>query len=113
MTIDYQKYRGKCKEMSEALVKNNKNLRIVRGYYHCPIWGKQQHWWCENIHTKEIVDPSVKQFPTAGIAAEYEEFDGWLECSNCGKKIHENEASGEGSYAFCSDRCYGMFVGVL
>ena len=35
---DYLKYRGKCKEMSEALVANNPALRLVRGHYWCPIW---------------------------------------------------------------------------
>jgi hypothetical protein len=32
---DYMKYRGKCKEMSEALVKENPKLRLVRGHYYC------------------------------------------------------------------------------
>jgi len=28
---DYEKYRGKCKEFSEALIKKDPTLRLVRG----------------------------------------------------------------------------------
>jgi hypothetical protein len=43
---------------------------------------------------------------------EYVEFDGTVECSNCGKKMNEEEASYESNYCFCSYTCYGQFVGV-
>ena len=39
---DYQKYRGKCKELVEAAIIADSSMRAVRGYYHCPLWGKQQ-----------------------------------------------------------------------
>jgi len=108
---DYEKYRGKCKEMSEALIKENPELRLARGWYHCPIDGKEQHWWCEDKEGN-VIDPTVKQFKTKGAAAYYEEYRGILECSECGKEIKEEEADIEGRYCFCSLKCHMRFVGL-
>lgn len=109
--LDYTKFRGKCREMSEALVKSDPSLTLVRGYYHCPIWGKQQHWWTKTP-TGVIIDPSVRQFPTKGIGAEYEEFDGMVECEECGKTMKEIDANFIGRYPICSTRCGRKLVGV-
>lgn len=104
--------RGKCKEMAEAAVKADPSLTLVRGHYHCPIWGKQAHWWAKRADGS-IVDPSVAQFPSGGIG-EYEPFVGEVECDNCGKPMTEDTAWRlEGKYAYCSYTCYGEFVGVL
>lgn len=108
---DYLKYRGKCKEMAEAAVVADPSLTLVRGHYHCLLWGKQQHWWAKRPNS-EIIDPTKNQFPSKG-AGEYVEFDGHIECSNCGKSITEDEADIEGNYAFCSYRCHGQFVGAF
>lgn len=108
---DYTKYRGKCKQMSEAAIAEDPTLRLVRGHYHCPMWGKQAHWWTVRPDGS-IFDPSVRQFPTAGIAAEYEEFDGTVECSECGKKGLEADFSFESNYCFCSGKCHMRFVGL-
>lgn len=107
---DYVKYRGKCKEMSEALVKENPELRLVRGYYFDALWGKQGHWWCED-KDGNIIDPTKDQFPSKGHG-HYQEFDGWFECAQCGAPVHEDKATFEGNYVFCSTRCFGRFVGV-
>jgi hypothetical protein len=109
---DYQKYRGKCKEYVDKLVAENPKLVAVRGYYHCPIWGKQAHWWCKD-EEGNIIDPTVKQFPTKGVCASYEEYNGMVECAECGKVLREEEARFESNYAFCSYRCHGKFVGVF
>lgn len=109
---DYARYRGKCKEYCEKAVQDDPTLRLVRGWYHCPMWGKQAHWWTVKPDGS-IFDPTVKQFPTAGFGADYEEFDGRVECAECGKEIPEEEASFESNYAFCSYLCHGRFVGVL
>lgn len=107
--------RGKCKEMAEEVVKNNPGYRLVRGYYHEPLWGKkerQQHWWAET-QDGEIVDPTKDQFPTGGNPLFYEEFTGILLCDNCGKEITEEEAifEGNGHYALCSQECcIAMFM---
>jgi hypothetical protein len=108
---DYGTYRGKCKEMSEALVADDPSLTLVRGHYHCPVWGAQPHWWTKRPNG-EVVDPTKRQFPSRGCG-EYVEFDGNLECSNCGKSIKEDDADIEGRYAFCSYTCHGKFVGVF
>lgn len=111
MSFDYLQYRGKCKQYSEELCAEDPSLRLVRGYYHCPMWGKQEHWWCETLDGT-IVDPTVQQFPTNGIGAVYEEFDGMCECAECGKHIPEEEASFDSRYAFCSTQCNMRFVGL-
>lgn len=107
---DYMKYRGKCKELSEAAVALDPALRLVRGTYWCPMWGNQAHWWCEKSDGT-IIDPSAKQFPSKGMG-EYTEFNGVCECAECGKEVMEEEASFESRYAFCSDRCKLRFVGL-
>lgn len=108
---DYATYRGKCKEMSEALIAADNSLSLVRGYYHCPIWGKQAHWWVKKPDGT-IIDPTKNQFPSKGLGT-YEEYDGTVECAECGKVIQEEDANIVGRYAFCSYTCHGRFVGVL
>jgi hypothetical protein len=109
---NYMKYRGKCRELSEEAVKIDPSLRLVRGYYFCPLWGvEEQHWWCERPD-QTIYDPSALQFPSQGRGA-YREFDGTLECSECGKTITEETAHFDSRYAFCSYECHGKFIGVL
>lgn len=105
---DYTKYRGRCKEMSEAAVADDPTLRLVRGWYHCPIWGKQPHWWAERPDGT-VVDPSARQFPSKGIG-EYEEYDGTIECEQCGRVVAEADAYFDGHHAFCSYSCYGACV---
>lgn len=109
---DYQRFRGHCKELSEAAVKADPTLTLVRGYYHCPMWGKQQHWWTTRPDGS-VYDPSANQFPSKGWGV-YEPFNGIVHCANCDKRMKEEEAWRlEGRYAYCSHTCYGQFVGVL
>jgi hypothetical protein len=112
-TADYERFRGKCKELSEAAVAKDPKLRLVRGHYHCPMWGPQAHWWTE-WPDGTVYDPTKDQFPSKGIG-EYEEFDGLVCCAECGLKVAEADAyfGGNGHYAFCSGDCYGRFVGVF
>ena len=108
---NYEKYRGKCKEMSEALCKENPDLTLVRGHYYCPIWNSNEpHWWCIDKEGK-IIDPTKLQFPSGGSGI-YTPFNGYCECAECGKKILESEATTDGRFAFCSSGCYGRFVGI-
>jgi hypothetical protein len=109
---DYKKYRGKCKEMCEQVAIERPDLHLVRGHYICPIWGKQQHWWLVSQDGRTIVDPTVKQFPTNGIGAEYDPFDGTIECDQCGKKVNEGDAHIMGHYACCSYGCAMRLVGL-
>lgn len=111
MTSDYEKYRGKCKEMSEALVAADSSLTLVRGSYLCPVWGNQYHWWVKTADGT-IIDPTKDQFPSRGSGV-YVEFDGMVECAYCSKPMKEEEAHFESRYAFCSDLCHGRFVGVF
>lgn len=108
---NYQKFRGKCKEMVDEAVANDPTLRAVRGHYHCPMWGEQPHWWCERPDGT-IFDPSAKQFPFGGKIGEYIEFNGMVVCAECGVEVPEDEARIEGNYGFCSTRCAMRFVGL-
>jgi hypothetical protein len=108
---NYEKYRGKCKEFATAL-SQGMGYRLVRGYYHEPIWNTAEpHWWCVDSEGT-IHDPTAKQFPSGGIPSFYEEFDGTVSCAECGKELREEDADIEGNYAFCSLRCHMKFVGL-
>ena len=108
---NYQKYRGKCKEFCEDLVVKDPSLKLVRGHYYCPIWNKDEpHWWCTNS-VGEIVDPTAKQFPSNGHGI-YEEFDGFTNCEECGKRINESDMMLQGRYPVCSTKCACRLVGV-
>lgn len=109
---DYQQFRGRCKALSEAWVREHPDYTLVRGSYFCPMWNREEpHWWTKDAEGK-IYDPSARQFPSAGSGI-YTEFDGWVSCAECGRRVAEDEAGFYGNYAFCSDRCIGRFVGVL
>lgn len=106
---NYRKYRGKCQEMAEALAKTDPALRVVRGFYYDPVWGEQQHWWCQDA-TGKVVDPTALQFPSAG-AGTYQEFDGTCICHICGDEFEEGKGYSTGnSYMICSYNCYYNLV---
>ena len=107
----YKRYRGRCKELSEAACAADPTLTLVRGYYFCPLWGTEEpHWWCVTPDGT-IHDPTREQFPSAGLGI-YTPFNGMVACAECGKEVKEEEASLDSNYAFCSDLCHGRFVGV-
>ncbi len=110
---DYLTYRGKCKELCEELCKNNADLKIVKGWYHCPIWNtEEQHYWCEDKQG-DIVDPSAKQFPSEGNGL-YKKFNGLVKCEECGKEFPLEEAYPTyNSHYLCSSKCFGKFVGII
>lgn len=108
---DYINYRGKCKQMSEALVAEDPTLTLVRGHYFCPFWNRDEpHWWCVKPDGT-IVDPTAKQFASKGGGI-YTPFSGQIECAECGTEVPEEEARFESNYAFCSTRCFIRFVGL-
>lgn len=110
---DFRQFGGRCHELASAAAAADPTLRLVRGHYYCPVWGERAHWWCVKPDDT-IVDPSVLQFPTAGFGATYVEFDGNVDCDQCGKTLKEEDATiaDNGHYAFCNSLCYGRFVGV-
>lgn len=108
---DYRQFRGMCKELAESAAAEDRSLTVVRGHYFCLVWARDEpHWWCKR-EDGTIVDPSARQFPSNG-AGVYEEFDGIVECANCGKEMPEADARFDGRYAFCSTRCNMRFVGL-
>lgn len=115
---DYQKFRGKCHEMSKALCDADPDLELVQGHYNCFYWGLQPHWWCVRKSTDEIIDPTVRQFPSGKIKGAvnndcYVPFDGWITCEECGKSVQEGDAYIDGHHTFCSGECFGRHVGLI
>jgi hypothetical protein len=102
--------RGRCRELSEAAVSADPSLRLVRGWYHDPSWGAQEHWWTERPDGS-IFDPTAAQFPQDGIACLYEEYRGVFPCQGCGVEVHEENE--ERYDSCCTYTCYGRMVGVL
>lgn len=91
---------GKCAEVTLAMQSAFPELRRVRGFYHCPIWGRRTHWWLQD--GDEIVDPTSKQHPSNGIG-QYQEVKDETEiptgvCADCGEPVYN------GDY-FCSNEC--------
>jgi len=109
-SLDYAKYRGRCREHCESAIELDPTLRLVRGYYYCLAWGKQQHFWTVRPDGS-IYDPTRFQFPCKGEGI-YEEFDGSLNCSQCGKSIKEEDAIPMGNYGVCSEACALRLVGL-
>ena len=107
---DYMRFRGKCKEMSEAAVAADPSLTLVRGHYICPWWGEQAHWWTVRADGS-VFDPTAAQFPSNGSGV-YVPFDGYCECEECGKRVKEEDACIDPPHVFCSGTCYGRCVGV-
>ena len=96
--------RGKCKDLSYAAVEADPTLRIVRGYYWCPIWNKEeQHWWTEK-EDGSIYDPTAAQYPSNGLGT-YTEFTGMVVCEECGLEVPKEKARIYGSHAVCSGKC--------
>jgi len=107
---DYIKYRGRCKEFVDKAITDDPTLIAIRGYYYDIFEGRRAHWWCKRPDGS-IFDPTALQFTTKGKGV-YEEFDGIVECSECGKEMTEDEAIFESNYAFCSTKCHMRFVGL-
>jgi hypothetical protein len=102
-------HHGRCKEMSEAVVKADPTLRLVRGFYYCPITNERySHWWTETS-TGEIYDPTADQFMSMG-EGDYQEFDGVITCEQCGKKVAESDAVIYGRHTYCSGDCFAAAV---
>lgn len=111
---DYNEFRGKCKPLSEAAIAADPSLRLVRGHVFVPMWNTEEaHWWCERPDGS-IYDPSVRQFPSTPSAEMYVEFDGRVECCQCGKEGTEETFVnlGSGDYMACSTSCAMRFVGL-
>lgn len=100
--------RGRCKEMSEAAVAADATLTLVRGWYHDPVWGREEHWWTKRPDGS-IYDPTAAQFPVGGIEFLYEEFVGLYPCWECGREVAEVDLI-EGRC--CSARCFMRLVGL-
>lgn len=103
---------GKCEKWSEEMNKTFPELVRVKGFYHCPIWGRRTHWW---LKTKDdiIVDPSKDQFPSKGYG-KYEELQDFeLEervptgvCLYCGEEVYKENI-------FCSDKCGNLMANCI
>lgn len=114
MTDDIvQRLRGKCLPTSEEAVDKDPTLRLVRGWYFCPIANREEeHWWTERFDGT-VFDPTAVQFPSNGSGV-YTEFTGSFACDECGKYFVEADGydTGNGLHC-CSSECFGRMVGLL
>lgn len=100
--------RGKCEPYAREAVAADPTLRLVRGWYLDPVWGRQAHWWTVRADGT-IHDPTAAQFPMGGVAEWYEEYQGVFPCAHCGTVVPEAD-----SYCgCCSYTCYERMVGVV
>ncbi len=113
---DYKTFRGKCKQMSEEMVRRfYPDLVLVKGHVFIPQWGREEaHWWTKDKLTGKIHDPSWRQFPSQPPDELYEEWDGKLYCCNCDKEGTEHDFIylGSGDYFACSTECAHDFLGL-
>jgi hypothetical protein len=98
---NYESAYGKCRETCEKMLKEFPELKLVRGYYSCAVWGERMHWWLVDAENN-IIDPTAIQFPTKGNGI-YQKLDEFApqptgKCTNCGEYIYN------GNY-LCSDGC--------
>lgn len=103
---------GQCAEVTEKMQKAFPELARVRGHFMCCFWGLRSHWWLVDPDG-EIVDPTVAQFPSAGMAtpSAYEPWDENAKeptgkCPNCGALCYD------GNYC-CSDECDRAYIAYL
>ena len=100
---------GKCADVTEAMAAAFPELRRVRGHYYCTAWGERSHWWLVTP-SGEVVDPTAKQFPSAGHGY----YEPWIEgaeepsgkCPNCGGMVY-------GGGTVCSDDCARAYTAYL
>ena len=112
---------GHCEEAAHNMALEFPALRLVRGHYHCPIWGKRQHWWCETAEGT-VIDPTASQFPSKGVMGSYEEAEEHTMvrigcCAFCGEDImaplSEVEAGRVTHPTVCSKACGEAFTAHL
>ena len=92
---------GKCKDACQEMSIAFPELKMVRGHYWCPYWNTREHWWL--IIGEEIIDPTVSQFPSNGVCAEYTPWDESQKeptgiCPNCGEYAYDSKTC-------CSEKC--------
>ena len=100
---------GSCAEWTKEMNYAFPELIRVRGFYHCPIWGRRTHWWLKTQHER-IVDPTARQFPSKGMGVYEEVPDDKIEeevptgvCMYCGVEVYK-------CADFCSDVCSNNMV---
>jgi hypothetical protein len=100
---------GNCAKFTLAMAEVFPELKRVRGFYKCWVWGDREHWWLVDPDGS-IVDPTSAQFPTKGNCP-YEELpEGTKEpvgrCINCGEYTYDDPNS-------CSPECYRAIMASL
>lgn len=61
-----------CEKATLKMQKTFPELIRVKGFYHCPKWGKSAHWWLKTT-AGTIVDPTISQFLPNGHYEEWKE----------------------------------------
>lgn len=98
---------SQCAERTLEMQKQFPKLIRVRGFYHCPRWGKSSHWWLKT-KDNQIIDPTAKQFCAGGIYEEHDESqpEPTGKCPNCGEYCYDNKS-------LCSKVCEKQYITYL
>ena len=86
-------------------------FNLVRAGTTTVLYGASRRTGGASAADGTVVDPSVKQFPTKGAGADYEEFDGNVECEYCGDIVVLDVAYRYEQHAYCSDACFRHDIG--
>lgn len=93
---------GRCKEITALMQEKFPGLKLIRGHYLCPVWGRRAHWWLVD-ENDDIIDPTAIQFPSFG-GGTYLPWDETKpeptgKCMNCGTYCFLGSTA-------CSKECY-------
>jgi hypothetical protein len=108
---------GQCNHISRKMQAAFPELRIARGAYDCPSWGRRLHWW---LVTEDgtVVDPTAAQFPSGGLGRYEEWADDEVEercpigkCANCGDEIYKSDNAP--CDMICSEECGRAYTAYL
>jgi len=99
---------GNCKTICKKVKEKFPELKLIRGYYRCFVWGKRMHWWLETQEGK-IIDPTAIQFPSRGTGIYMPHNDSQPEptgkCPHCGDYIYDG--------GYTHKECHDAFVASL
>lgn len=103
---------GECHEVSHAMAAVFTELTVKKGFYHCHSWGRRTHWWLVD-EDGQIVDPTARQFPSAGRGDYQAISDDELpelvptgRCMDCGDDVYKGAT-------FCNRSCENSYAAYL
>lgn len=100
--------RNCCNTATKDMIESFPELKREKGWIHLDDLGwKIEHWWCVDLESNEIVDPTEAQFDNI---VKYEAYDKLIhgplptgKCMDCGEFVYDNET-------FCNIECEKLTI---